>query len=701
MKPTIHLLALAAVTAFASAQQPVRGVAETHSPAAIQAMAAEIDRLVEQALAQHEQAPLATIDDATFLRRAYLTIVGRIPSKAETEAFLGSRGADKRTALIDQLLDGPGRVSHEANWFADLFRARTRLMRQISGEPFLHWLKESVRQDLPYDQMVTQMLTAEGPALQRGNGQTGYLLRDFNMPHDSMSNSLRVFLGTRLECAQCHDHPFDKWTQMDFYRIAAFQGGMQYRTDFEQSPEGRQLRQTITQVGRDLGRGAQQAGRQMLQQLQAGISGSGTGQDRLPKDYKYENGRPNQAVTAKAIFGPPAELAAAPAPSPAQGPLRSRLQARTGRQPAGREIDSRQAFADWLTSPDNPRFAGVIANRLWARTFGRGLVEPLDDFRDSTEAAIPDLFLHLQGLMLRLDFDLRQFQRVLLHTRVFQRESLGRDLQEGENWFFAGPLLRRMTAEQMWDSLVTLVYDDVDGRLRPTDARANEVYRRYEEVIAMTPEQMKTTLEEAGLRYTDPQKFQALQREKRLAEARTRAAQQQEQNQAAQPLLRALLQARRRGDQAEVARIQAKLRELGVTVPGERRIGAAGGGELTRASDQPQPAPLGSLLRQFGQSDRETIEGGSTAASVPQVLTLMNGFLDERIWPVAQTALRRALDEAKTADGKLDAAFLTLLNRKPTRAELAEWRPIVQKEPQGLQDLVWVLFNSHEFRFVR
>lgn len=696
-RPLLLLLSLAAPLV---GQQPTRNVDAVVPRAEVQAMAAGIDRLLEQALDRAGQPAHPPVDDATFLRRAYLGIVGRIPSLTESQAFLEDRRADKRARLVDQLLDSPGRTSHEFNWWADLLRARTRLMRQISGEPFMHWLKQSLQDDVPYDRMVREMLTATGPALEPGNGATGYLLRDLNMPHDSMSNTLRVFLGTRLECAQCHNHPTDKWTQLDFYRIAAFQGGMQYRADLAGTEAGRELRNQVARLGRELGPGAQQAARQMLQQLTAGITGTGVGLERLPRDYQYKDARPNQIVAAKALLGPEANLKVAVPAEPRRGrpAARGRPAGGDGRVAAA-EVDSRGAFADWLTGADNPRFARVIANRIWQRTFGRGLIEPVDDLRDDTQAAIPELMTHLELLIVQLGFDLRQFQRVLMHTRLFQRESGGRDLAEGEVWLFPGPRLRRMSAEQLWDSLLTLVVGAPDGALRPADGRAQEVYRRYQEVMAMTPDQLRENLQEAALRYTDPQRFQQLQREKRLAEARERQAEQAERNRAAQPLLRQLAQARRRGDQPAIARLTAQLRELGVGVPGDRR---GSGTELARASDLQQPAPPGHLLRQFGQSDRETLDAANDAASVPQVLTLMNGFLDQRIWPAQQSALRAALDGRRGADDRVRAAFLVLLGREPTAAERTDWRRTLQSGgDDGLRDLVWVLFNSHEFRFVR
>ncbi|HLQ38725.1 MAG TPA: DUF1549 domain-containing protein, partial [Planctomycetota bacterium] len=282
------VLLLVVLSHPALAQQPARSVIAVKARSEVETAAARIDSLVEQGLQRAGQQPNPTIDDATFVRRAYLANVGRIPTLRECEAFLADQGTDKRGQLIDELLDAPGHVSSESNFWADLLRARSRLMRQVSGEPFLQWIKDALVQDLPYDRMVTEMLTATGAANERGKGATGFLLRDLNMPHDAMANTLRVFLGTRLECAQCHNHPFDKWTQKQFYEMAAFFGGLQYRANLGATALGQELRATA----READDKQKQLVRRIAQQIGVGLQGSGNGQEHLPADYKYDDSKP-------------------------------------------------------------------------------------------------------------------------------------------------------------------------------------------------------------------------------------------------------------------------------------------------------------------------------------------------------------------------------------------------------------------------
>ncbi len=664
----------------------------------VRARAKRIDTLVAAALAAHGRQPNALVDDATFVRRAHLTILGRIPTADEAQAFLRDASDGKRGALVDRLLEAPGRTSHEFNWWADLLRVRSQLMRQTSGEPFAHWLKTSIAENTPYDDMVRAMLTASGPAHERGNGATGYLMRDLGMPMDSMANTLRVFTGTRMECAQCHDHPFDKWKQTDFFALAAFQGGLRYNVAFDASESGAKLRELAQQAFAEHGRQAQQAIRRLALPASVGLTGTGTGLVRLPRDYKYTDRKPNEAVVARTPFGPEVSMAG-DVQVPGNARERAQRPTRGGPPPVGVDVDSRTVFANWLTAPDNSRFALVAANRQWKRIFGLGLIEPVDDLRDDTVASIPALADELARLIVELDFDVKAFQRVLLHTRLFQCAASETEPSPDEPYLFEGPVLQRMTAEQMWDSLLTLVVGDVDATLRPADARAEDVYRRYESIVNADVETLSREVEAQIVRYTDPQKFQQMARERRAQEQQRVREQNEARMREARPLQRELAVARRRGDADKVAELEAKLRQLGIGAP-NRRIG--GGNDVARASDLPQPAPPAHLLRQFGQSDRESIDAGDRTGNVPQVLTLLNGFCDQRILGNTSAVLRRAVETAKQPGDKVRAAYLTVLSREPRPEERGEWTTILAQEGEaGVRDLLWVLINSHEFRFAR
>lgn len=673
-----------AQTAAVSPQRPARTVESVRPLARVLEDAARLDALLERGLQRRQETPLPLVDDATFVRRAHLAIVGRIPTLAETERFLADQAPDKRDVLVDRLLDSPGRTSHFANFWFDQLRVKSR-QQNLSGEPFAHFIRQAIQQDEPYDQFVREMLTAEGAAHKRDNGATGMLLRDMNMPHDAMANTLRLFLGTRMECAQCHNHPFDHWTQKEFYEMAAFFGGIRYR-DENALPNLVGLR---TELAAAPERTRTQA-LQLVRRMNQGIDGSGSGVEKLPADYKYDDAKPGSPVFANTIFGAEVKLKFPDKKAP-RTPPRERPRARNDAP----EVASRPALAEWMTSKKNPQFAKVIANRMWARTFGAGVVEPIDDWKKDTEPVHPELMVELEKLMKALDFDLRQFERVLVHTKLFQRETPAADAAAGQPVTFRGPVLRRMTAEQLWDSLLTLVFPDVDERLRPLDERARPVYDQFAELSKADAKELLAMVEERRGAAMPPRQQDQMRQE----ELRRQLAADKDLQQRAQPLLRELAQARRDGDQRKVAQIAEELQRLGL--PLGQRAARGREGDLLRASDLVQPAPPNHLLRQFGQSDRETVDAASPVATVPQVLTLLNGFLDQRVLE-GQSVLRADLETAANGERRVRVAFLTTLNREPTPAEAQDWRKAIAIHGEAvIKDLVWVLCNSNEFRFVR
>lgn len=663
--------------------------AKDRPPRRLQDAAREIDRLIQLDLADAGIAAMPQVDDGGFLRRVYLDVVGRIPSAAETRAFLDSRSPTKREQLIDDLLASPGRVSNDFNYWADLFRVKSRFSNVVSGEPFMDWLKKAIAANLPYDRMVRELLTATGPAHARDHGATGYLLRDFNMPHDNVANTMRIFLGTRIECAQCHNHPFESWTQRQFFELAAFQGGIRYRSDAFDQGRARELAQASRQLR---SAGSEQAFRYIRRQYQLllspGISGSGSGLERLPADYRYDDAEPEAWVTAGSLLGKTVRLEVE-APAERRFGNRRRAEAarleRFRRQP---DNDSRAVYAAWLTAADNPRFTTVIVNRLWEKLFGRGLIDPVDDIKDDTVAVNFELLSYLEELMVDLDFDLVAFQKAILLSRSYQREAVARDLAPGEPYHFEGPLMRRLSAAQFWDSMVTLVVKDIDSTITlGTSTRAEQIYRNYEQAAAKDVQQILAEAEKVGQGGAGAR--QAM---------RERMGDQQGE---ARRLIRDYYQALRRKDEAAAAKAQDELEAMGVDLD-RLQLRRRYGNDMLRASELPQPAPAGHFLRDFGQSDREQIAAGFDDATVPQVLNLLNGFLEDNLFTKQQGELLSSIRAARDPEQKIRIAYLSVLSRRPSKAEIASWRDeLRQGGEEVLRDLVWTLVNCHEFRFQR
>lgn len=429
------------------------------------AAAREIDALLEAFWRREGVAPAMPADDATFLRRVFLDLAGRIPTSAEAEAFLDSNAADKRAAVIDDLLASEAFVSNFFNLWADILRFKSRYVNRanVIEAAYAAYLKESIRTNKPYDVFVRELLAAKGYAWE--NGAIGYYHRDPEMPLDNMALTARVFLGTRIECAQCHDHPFDKWKQTDFYHLAAFtHSNKSFHQAFDAQRAAMRRREEAIDAdyhrekaaASDGGAAAQRRRQELIDALDnrgvAGLVKGPVGQLfspiglarnpdsvlKLPDDYAQADGEPGEVMAPATLLGLSAPVAA-------------------GADPA-------EAFARWVASPDNPRFTRVIVNRLWKRLFGVPLARDYDDLKDDSVATVPELEEHLVRLLIDLKYDQRAFLAVLANTRAYQSATSSTEFVPGEPFHFTGPALRRMTAEQAWDSLVALASHEPDAR---------------------------------------------------------------------------------------------------------------------------------------------------------------------------------------------------------------------------------------------
>ncbi len=663
----------------------------------------KIDALIESHLADNELTRNPEIDDATFLRRIYLDAIGRIPNIDEAEEFLHSDGSQKRSDLIDELLDSYGYVSRQFNFLADLLRIKTRLTNNVPGKPYIDFIKDSLEENKPYDQLVFELLAADGPMLKRGNGAVGYHLRDRNMPEDNMSNTVRVFLGTRLECAQCHDHPFDKWTQRQYFEMVAFTGGINYRTEGNANygKQMRELRKMSQNGEKKINGNVAAAVRRTIQATSSGISGSGTGLARLPDTYEGSHGKANEVVTAKTMFDGEAIVDVEVPQSNPKRNKRKKKRKLNHNIPGAKQIGTREAYAQWLTNVDNPRFAKVISNRLWKQAFGVGLIEPVDVIEDSTVASNPELMDYLAEVMIEIDFDMKEFLRIVYNTKTWQAEVTRTDVTELQKYAFPGPVMRRMSAEQIWDSMVGLTVDAIDERysedVRLSGAGKVNIYNFYEEVKDKSLEDMYALIESKfrgrGMMMDGSAKEQ-------MAKIKSNA--RKESREKRKKLEKQLKQINNKINTARRAGDREKMRDLLIKRTDIVSASRSKGGQYKRASELPSPAPAKHLLREFGQSDRETIENANTDPAVTQVLRLMNGFVDSQIGRDPNSVLTRNVLMADDENEAIEAIYLTMLSRQPTKTEKRIWRKDFAKDSKtAYTDLVWTLINSNEFIFVR
>ena len=581
------------------------------------ASAAKIDAMVKSAQRRKNIESNPPTSDAQFVRRAYVEISGTIPTLKESYDFIKSKDKAKREKLIDKLISSEGYVSTNFNYWGDLLRIRDRLANNngnVVAQPYHEWIKSSIRQNKHYDDWVREMLTAEGKIWD--NPAVGYFMRDSGMELDAVDHMVRTFLGTQIGCAQCHDHPFDSWTQKQFYQMAAFTYGTRTRRSGGDKMYGKnpitRVRAEMKKINPD-----QKTNGNFNRILQSNfftVFEQPNRRLRLPHDYQYDDAKPKSVVKPATILGKSITVAKGQSP--------------------------REAMADWMVAPDNPRFAKSVANRLWAKAMGRALMEPIDDIQDNTKSSIPAVTKFLTEELVRLDFDMKEFMRIIYNTRTWQRQATPTDVDLAEPYYFPGPVLRRMTAEQIWDSLLTLAVYNA-GSFRRTD------FSDVAKVVDVDLKNVKAT--------------EILKRSKEFGDKYSTTAMRKED-----------------------------------------RTHSYKGMTLARASELPLPVPPNHFLRQFGQGDRELINTASTDGSVSQVLTMFNGQITHMMLEPGSVIYDNVL-KGTSLKNRIEIIFLSILNRFPTSSEMKIAQEEImsnrKKVGAGYGNVIWALINTKEFLF--
>ena len=592
--------------------------------------AVRLDESISVSLKKNGVAPDSPASEAQFLRRLYLDTIGRIPTAGEAQAFFSDRSPDKREKLINTLLNSPGYTMHMYNWLADMLRVKDDYGKGAKSYLYEDWLKEQIAMNVPWDVMVRDMITADGKLNE--NGAAGFLLRDAQMPLDGVSNLLTTFLGANVSCAQCHNHPFADWSQRDFYSMAAFFGATNgFHEDVFRKAKRLSQSEDLSQAGK-------MVVRQILNSNAYNLVDLPKNHLKFPVDYKYKDAKAGDPV----------------------GPELIRWAGTSKDNPAynislDKPSQLRNQFADWMVHPDNPRFAASIANRLWKKVFGIAVQEPVTDLDDPEKASNPELLTLITTYMKQAKFDLREFQRILFNTAAYQRKACTAP-EDPKSFLFQGTTLRRMSAEQAWDSIVTLVTGDTADQL---------LLRRGDNLQKMAVADDDMTLATVNKMVEDM---------------------------------------KAKGSRANKALFGGKGGKNGGGNPYAMAFAYEGGRPeirsgllLARASELQQPAPENHFLRLLGQSDRLVSDTNTTDGSVPQLLQLMNGPVQEMITgdSTALTTAAKASDQS----GQIASLYLSFLSRQPLADESARASAAL-KNGLKTSDLAWVLLNSREFLFV-
>ena len=356
-------------------------------------------------------APSALATDEVFMRRAYLDLTGTLPEVNDVLAFAESKDAAKREKLIDKLLETPEYAYYFANKWADILRVKRRNQpeRAYGTFAFHTWIREAVAADKPYDEFVRDILCAIGD---ESKSPPTVWYKEVRTPEQFVDDVSQVFLGQRMACANCHHHPYEKWSQDDYWGMAAFFGRVGFKP--------------VVTPGR-----SQQNQQNQRQALFVKSTGN------------VQNKRSGKTADPKPLDADP--------------------------MAAGSDEDPRAKFADWMTSPKNPFFAKTVANRYWAHFFGRGIVDPIDDMRVTNPPSNPELLDALAKNLVDNKFSLKELVRTICKSRTYQLSAEPTELNKNDKQSFARYYPKRLQAEVLFDAVAKLTDSPTAFPGLPTD----------------------------------------------------------------------------------------------------------------------------------------------------------------------------------------------------------------------------------------
>ncbi len=376
-----------------------------------------IDELVFAKLRSLRMNPSSAAGDAVFLRRAYLDALGVLPTTDETRRFLADGDSDKRAKLVDRLLDRPEFADSWALKWSDLLRNEEKVLDAKGVEAFHHWIRQAIAEGRPLDQFVRELVLARGSTYTNPPANFYRANRD---PVARAEAAAQLFLGVRLQCAKCHNHPFDRWTQHDYYRWAGFFARVKYKI--------------VENRRGDVNDGHEFDGEQIVW---------------MAPDGEVQDPRDHEPMTPCFLGEPLRALDA--------------------------DRDRLEELAEWITAAENPFFARAQANRIWFHLLGRGIVEPIDDFRSTNPATNPALLEALAADLVAHRFDLRRLVRTIMSSRTYQLSAIPNDTNRDDERNFSHALIRRLSAEQLLDALSQATESPLHFAGYPVGLRAGQL----------------------------------------------------------------------------------------------------------------------------------------------------------------------------------------------------------------------------------
>ncbi len=359
-----------------------------------------IDELVAAKWQRMKIEPSGLCGDADFLRRVYLDLTGTPPAAEELRAFLADEKPlrEKRDAVIEKLIGSPGFIEHATNKWCDLLQVNSKFLGAQGVQLFRDWIRKEIADNTPYDQFVRKIVTASGSNKENPAASYWKILRD---PAETMENTTHLFLATRFNCNKCHDHPFERWTQDQYYHLGAF---------FSQ-----------VSLADDPASGAAKIG--------------GTAVEKPRALFEIVKDQPKGDM----IHLRTNKVAEPTFPFPAK---------------ADEKGSRREQLASWITSADNRYFASSYVNRQWGYLLGAGIIEPLDDIRAGNPATNPELLEYLTQEFIAHQFDVRHVLRAICKSRTYQLALATNKWNDDDKTNYSHSLARRLPAEVLYDSVL-------------------------------------------------------------------------------------------------------------------------------------------------------------------------------------------------------------------------------------------------------
>jgi len=361
--------------------------------------------------------PSELCGDSEFVRRAYLDLLGLLPRSEETRAFLADRRPDRRARLVDALLERPEFLDYWAQRFSDILRNEEKQLDRKGVRVYHQWIRQALEQNKPLNEFARELIASRGSTYRQPAANYYRALRD---PYARAEATAQVFLGIRMQCARCHNHPFNQWTQNDYHQFAALFSRVQYQ---------------------------------------------------VLANSRADNLDSHEFIGEQVVFMD----AVSEVKHPLTGEvLRPRFLGGANLDP-GKNADRLEALADWVARPDNPFFARTQANRIWSYLLGRGIVEPNDDFRQSNPAANAPLLDALARDLADHHFDLKHLIRTIMHSRTYQLSALPNATNAEDETNFARAVVRSLPAEPLLDAVAQVTGVPIAFEGYPVGLRATQL----------------------------------------------------------------------------------------------------------------------------------------------------------------------------------------------------------------------------------